>query len=301
MDDSQIKNDQRRERISLYIVIIIVMILMSLTIYFTLTQSSSQYEKGIDLAANGRVFDSMMILVTCKSMDQSVLQFIAIALGFCIALIGCLFVLSGIQANYKLLLSEKSYRSSLETTSPGLVLITLGLIVVSINLFVKHESTFELSFPEIASNHSEEKPSPQKTVDKQQKKPLLSVFGWNNEPYLLRARMSAGEASIQGRMRSIAGAQMDYNNLNKNSYANSISELVLGDYLSPDMTGGKFQGYEFAVNADNTAAPPHWSASCWPINYGVGGVRSFYIDESGVLRADDIGGAKGGVAMRMLE
>jgi len=40
-----------------------------------------------------------------------------------------------------------------------------------------------------------------------------------------------------------------------------------------------------------------WSATAWPITYRSTGVRTYYIDESGIVRGEDIGGGIGTVAM----
>jgi hypothetical protein len=44
-----------------------------------------------------------------------------------------------------------------------------------------------------------------------------------------------------------------------------------------------------------------WSAAAWPVSYQSTGIRSFYIDESGVIRGQDIGGDIGILQMPTIE
>jgi hypothetical protein len=64
-------------------------------------------------------------------------------------------------------------------------------------------------------------------------------------------------------------------------------------YIDPDLGNGLKSGYYFRITAGSPG--PHgsiwsWSMSAWPIVYGSTGVRSFYIDASGVIRGSDVGG-----------
>jgi prepilin-type N-terminal cleavage/methylation domain-containing protein len=127
-------------------------------------------------------------------------------------------------------------------------------------------------------------------------------------PNLLRARMSAQEAGAIGACKTIAAAQIDYNNnTNPHTYATSLSILGSGfmaggvHYLDDNLSRGSRMGYLFTlvaagqVNIPGEIFPSYttWSATAWPIVYRSTGVRSFYIDETAVIRSSDIGGICG--------
>lgn len=121
-------------------------------------------------------------------------------------------------------------------------------------------------------------------------------------PNLLRSRMSANEASAQGAMKTIAAAQTDYNtNSNPNTYACLLDELANPvnaggvPFMDRALGDGLKSGYTFnnECGALTNGSYWAWSAATWPVSFRSTGVRSFYIDESGVIRGEDIGGSEG--------
>ena len=112
-------------------------------------------------------------------------------------------------------------------------------------------------------------------------------------PNLLRARMSANEASAVGSLRTINTSEVQYNSL----YGTFGSQTQLGpgaNCASPDSTGaclidnvlsvantgaGK-SGYLITV----TSASGAYSVTANPVSPGSTGIRYFYTDGSGVIR-----------------
>lgn len=126
-------------------------------------------------------------------------------------------------------------------------------------------------------------------------------------PSLLRSRMSANEAAAQGACKTIAGGQTDYNN-NSTPHTYSGDMLNLGNgqgaggvgYVDHNLSGGLKGGYTFYMAVGPTSGNNQiwtWSATAWPLTYRSTGVRSFYINETGIIRAGDTGGAVGTVTM----
>ena len=121
-------------------------------------------------------------------------------------------------------------------------------------------------------------------------------------PSLLRARMSANEAAAIGALKTVAAAQNDYNNNSSpNTYTDLLSNLKTGQgaggvrYIDDKLGIGLKSGYTFRMISGNVRAGSSWawSAASWPVSYQSTGVRSFYIDETGIIRGSDIGGAEG--------
>ena len=126
-------------------------------------------------------------------------------------------------------------------------------------------------------------------------------------PNLLRSRMSANEAAAQGSVKTIAAGQTDYNNnSNPHTYSEFLVDLSTGNgagnvsFIDEALGAGLKSGYTFSlvVGAENFGSFWAWSVCAWPVSYRTTGVRSFYIDESGVIRGEDIGGTCGTASMQ---
>ena len=114
--------------------------------------------------------------------------------------------------------------------------------------------------------------------------------------------------------KTIAAGQTDYNNNTApHTYTDSLANLANGTnagnipYIDPNLGSGIKSGYTFsmvtgnAVQTNGEDAYWAWSSCTWPISYQSTGVRSFYIDESGVIRGSDVSGACGTVEMPAID
>lgn len=116
-------------------------------------------------------------------------------------------------------------------------------------------------------------------------------------------------------MKTISAAQSDYWDLaNGTTFAASLERLAGGwnreGYFSPPLLdsalgSGVKSGYIFEMTA-GCAEPDSqsfhcWSATAYPVTYKGKGTASFYIDQTGIIRAEDIGGYPGIVEMPNLE
>ena len=129
-------------------------------------------------------------------------------------------------------------------------------------------------------------------------------------PSLLRSRMSANEAAAAGGCKTVAAAQTDYNNNSSpHTYSANMFNLSNGNgaggvgFCDPKLGSGLKQGYTYAMIAGSPVGNSiwTWSATAWPVVYRSTGVRSFYINQTGVLRASDLGGSAGTTMMPTLD
>ncbi len=119
-------------------------------------------------------------------------------------------------------------------------------------------------------------------------------------PSLLRSRMSANEAAAIASLKTIAAAQTDYNNNSSpHTYTGDIACLGSGNgagtvpFIDDALASGLKSGYRITLGLaldEFEGSYWAWSATAWPVVYASTGVRSFYIDESGVIRGSDIVG-----------
>lgn len=142
------------------------------------------------------------------------------------------------------------------------------------------------------------------------------------------------EAKATRALRALSAAQTNYNfNSKSHSFASTLQELHTGEgpgeaaYIGERLASGRYYGYivtlsvggfECAERHDEQGNPvpgpecepdatavckshgkpgrfSSWSAEAHPAEYGKTGKRSFYIDESGIIRGADVGGKAGTV------
>lgn len=135
---------------------------------------------------------------------------------------------------------------------------------------------------------------------------IIGIIASIGVPSLLRSRMSAQQSAAIAALKTATSAQIDYfNNSDPRGFAESLVFLGKGTnagnvgFIDADMSSGVKLGYTFELvpGAFNSGSYFAWSATAWPLSYGRTGVNSYYVDETGVIRALDVGGGKGDVNM----
>lgn len=112
----------------------------------------------------------------------------------------------------------------------------------------------------------------------------LSCGQIKHQPQQLPQVTVADELAAMTRLQAIADAQAYYQIESGGSYA-SLEQLV-GKGFMLDPSKGKLAGYRFDVRVKANG----FEATAVPVKYAVTGRRSFYIDESRVMRGADRGG-----------
>jgi type IV pilus assembly protein PilA len=116
-------------------------------------------------------------------------------------------------------------------------------------------------------------------------------------PNLMRARMSANEASAVGSVRTINTSEVQYNSTYGVGFAGSLTALggsastcatatgatSAGACLIDDvLASGNKSGYNFAIGGGGAT----YTVTANPITPGQSGQRHFFSDQSGVIRQD---------------
>ena len=152
-----------REKSGIYIVLLLILIGLGFSLWSGLKRSFENYARGIVYAekASGSVsvtdpafrpdVSMLYILQYSRAMTADATKSSALYLGFVVVLVGCLFVLYGVEAFYSLKVQQKEIKSALETSSPGLVLITLGIVVIVVTLATKAEFTTDVTWANAAA------------------------------------------------------------------------------------------------------------------------------------------------------
>ena len=108
-------------------------------------------------------------------------------------------------------------------------------------------------------------------------------------PNLLASARAANEGSAQSTLRTLSEAESNYQSITQRY--GTWEELVSANMIDPSLADGLKNGYRFTLeitkNRDNSEG---FKVVGVPKDYGRSGTRSFFIDETGVLRAADARG-----------
>jgi hypothetical protein len=162
-DSSRPAADQERlavratdaERVFLGALVVALLTGVAAWLVFGHLDSTSNYRDGIEMAQtyfsrhshdDGFRPDLSLLYVMslARASDAQFTKASALFLAYLVILLGSLFTLKGIQAAYRLRVAGAGKVSALETSSPGLVLITLGTILVATTFMT--QSTFDTHF-----------------------------------------------------------------------------------------------------------------------------------------------------------
>jgi hypothetical protein len=108
----------------------------------------NNYRVGITLAqSSGATADAVsLILIYSRAWDFAVTKTSALFLGFMVIYIGALYVLRSADTAYEISYTQGTQMgATLKSSSPGLVLITLGAVLVGLVLYHKSEVGLQMS------------------------------------------------------------------------------------------------------------------------------------------------------------
>jgi hypothetical protein len=106
------------------------------------------------------------------------------------------------------------------------------------------------------------------------------------------AIIAQDEAQVIQALRTLHSAQATYQSTTGNGNYGSFPALHGAGLISIELASGIFGQYIFTcqTNQQTSTAPALYKIWAIPLSYGETGIRSFYIDASGVLRGADING-----------
>ncbi len=115
--------------------LVAVLILLSTSLYF----QWSNYSRGIDACLRQTSPDHGVILTYSRAWDFAVSKTLSIFLGFLLILIGALYILRKADTSYALGVEGASIKGSFTASSPGLIMVTLGVALVA---FANYNKSF---------------------------------------------------------------------------------------------------------------------------------------------------------------
>ena len=108
-------------------------------------------------------------------------------------------------------------------------------------------------------------------------------------PNLLAARRAANEGSAINALRNIHTAEMSYQATVGRGSFGTMADLERQNLITGQVASGTRSGYKFTIDSSlkDFEGRPGFAAVAVPTDYPSTGKRSFFIDESGVIRGED--------------
>jgi type II secretory pathway pseudopilin PulG len=108
-------------------------------------------------------------------------------------------------------------------------------------------------------------------------------------PNLMAARRAANEGSAINALRNIHSAEMTYQATEGNGEFGDLAQLQRQNLINAQLASGARSGYKFDVDPTlkDFEGHPAFAVVAVPIDYPATGKRSFFIDETGVIRGED--------------
>ncbi len=139
----------------LFILVCLIVIFVASLLIFGLAIQWRAYAAGLNAAApqagnhlsTGDV-DHAAVITYARGLGAAVNKTSALFLGFMLVFTGALYVLRSAQAAFSLSATKGEMSGVLETTSPGLVIVTLGVILTMATIMTKSDLDYERSVPE---------------------------------------------------------------------------------------------------------------------------------------------------------
>jgi hypothetical protein len=104
------------------------------------------YGRGIEASLRpGDPLGHSALITYARSLDFAVVKISSVFMGIMLVFIGALYLLRVAEAAYSLGVQTGEVKTSLQTSSPGLVLATLGVVCVLFALYDKSTITFDQS------------------------------------------------------------------------------------------------------------------------------------------------------------
>jgi type II secretory pathway pseudopilin PulG len=110
-------------------------------------------------------------------------------------------------------------------------------------------------------------------------------------PNLLASRRAANEGATIQAIRTIHSGEATFQSLH-GKFA-TLEELGEAQLIRPELATGTRSGYKFRIDVSprDVLRPDGFGVVVTPVDYPMSGRRSFYLDETGVIRGGDFQGA----------
>ena len=121
---------------------------------------------------------------------------------------------------------------------------------------------------------------------------IIAIIAAIAIPNLLEARKHGNETSAVGSLRTINASQAVYLERTSAQTYGSLAQLQSAGYVDSVLGGGAKQGFNFTVDAVSGSATYEYTGTGTPAVAGQTGDRSFFSNQSGVIRFSTVAGTQ---------
>jgi type IV pilus assembly protein PilA len=111
-------------------------------------------------------------------------------------------------------------------------------------------------------------------------------------PNLMASARVVNEGSSIATLRSIHSAEATYQATRGQGEFGTLDQLVAEGLVKHELASGTRHGYRFNVTPISDGETRGFQAVATPLNYEKSGIRSFFVDDTGVIRAENTHGAE---------
>jgi hypothetical protein len=124
------------------IVSAIVLMLVTLFVLGATIQYKS-YQAAINSALAEPLKDHAAILSYNRARDAAIVKTSALFLGYLLVFTGALYVLRTASTSYRFGVKTERYAGTLQTSSPGLVISTLGILLIAVTIITRSDINYD--------------------------------------------------------------------------------------------------------------------------------------------------------------
>jgi magnesium-transporting ATPase (P-type) len=150
----------------LFSVVCGILVMLTVLFVFGVWVQWKGYQEGINAALAEGTKDHAAILSYNRALGAAIVKTSALFLGYLLVFTGALYVLRKASAAYRLSTKASGFEGTLQTSSPGLVIITLGVLLIAVTILTKSDVEYTAPswqlLPAPGANESDSQPVEQK-------------------------------------------------------------------------------------------------------------------------------------------
>lgn len=127
----------------LFIAVSLILVMLAVLFVFGILVQLQGYEAGIAEAVKGTPVDHAAILTYNRGLGAAIVKTSALFLGYLLVFTGALYVLRNTTSPYGLKTKVEGAEGTLHSNSPGLVIVTLGVVLVTIAILTKSDLNYD--------------------------------------------------------------------------------------------------------------------------------------------------------------
>jgi hypothetical protein len=115
----------------------LILLFLGGLLLFSLIVQVENYKVSMQQVMDGKPLDYAALIMTTRALDLSIVKICSLFLAFLLIFLGAIYILRTSREIFKLKAENSNIKGSFETSSPGLAMIFMGVVLVMVVLFSK--------------------------------------------------------------------------------------------------------------------------------------------------------------------